>query len=445
MNSYQDAVAFLMERLPMFSRVGQEAIKEGLGNIATLCAALDDPHLKFPSVHIAGTNGKGSTSHMIAGALQLAGYKTGLYTSPHLVDLRERIRINGVPVSEEFVVRFVERTKDLITNIQPSYFELNVAMAFTAFAEEGVDIAVIETGLGGRLDSTNIITPLLSVITNIGLDHTQILGDTLELIAKEKAGIIKEKVPVVVGVTQPETEQVFFLAALNKHTSVVYADSIWELVKVKQDGDFQYYKAIHTGEQKIYDLRTDLLGSFQSHNIKTTLTACSLLHQAGWKLPLETVFASLSEVKKRTGLRGRWERFQKMPDIILDVAHNPDGMEYLAANLQALQENHVSENRPELHIVCGFVKDKDVDKALEFFPKEATFYFTQANVPRAMPHDELYAIGGNKGLEGSSYPTVAEAVAAAVSKAGKDDIILITGSFFIVGEALAVLEGKKVS
>lgn len=445
MSAYQDAVAFLMERLPMFSRVGQEAIKEGLGNIATLCAALDDPHLKFPSVHIAGTNGKGSTSHMIAGALQLAGYKTGLYTSPHLVDLRERIRINGVPVSEEFIVRFVERTKDLITDIQPSYFELNVAMAFTAFAEEGVDIAVIETGLGGRLDSTNIITPLLSVITNIGLDHTQILGDTLELIAKEKAGIIKEKVPVVVGVTQPETEQVFFLAALNKHTSVVYADSIWELVKVKQDGDFQYYKAIHTGEQKIYDLRTDLLGSFQSHNIKTTLTACSLLHQAGWKLPLETVITSLSEVKERTGLRGRWERFQKMPDIILDVAHNPDGIEYLAANLQALQENHVSENKPELHIVCGFVKDKDVDMALEFFPKEATFYFTQANVPRAMPHDELYAIGRNKGFEGTSYPTVAEAVAAAVSKAGKDDIILITGSFFIVGEALAVLEEKKIS
>jgi dihydrofolate synthase/folylpolyglutamate synthase len=230
-NAYKETIDYLNTTLPMFTKVGQGAIKEGLGNIIKLCAALGDPQLKFPSVHIAGTNGKGSTSHMIAGALQHAGYKTGLYTSPHLVDLRERVRINGEPVSEQFIIDFANLTKDLVKDIEPSYFELNVAMAFYAFAQEKVDVAVIETGLGGRLDSTNIITPVISVITNIGLDHTQILGDTLPLIAAEKAGIIKERIPAVIGETHPETEQVFFLNALSKHTTVLYADSIWDMVR----------------------------------------------------------------------------------------------------------------------------------------------------------------------------------------------------------------------
>jgi dihydrofolate synthase/folylpolyglutamate synthase len=427
----------------MFSKVGQSAIKKGLDNIIKLCEALGNPQLRFPTIHIAGTNGKGSTSHMIAGALQQAGYRTGLYTSPHLVDLRERVRINGVPVSEQFVIDFVAQTKQLVKEIEPSYFELNVAMAFLAFAEEKVDVAVIETGLGGRLDSTNIILPVLSVITNIGLDHTQILGDTRALIAEEKAGIIKEKVPVVIGETHPETEQVFFLNALSKQATVLFADSIWEMVRTGQDMDFQHYKAIHKGEQKMYDLKTDLMGDFQMHNIKTVLTACAVLQQLGWNLPFETVVESLAAVKQNTGLRGRWEIMQRNPFIIFDVAHNPDGMEYLKGNLDNLKQ--LNNSTATLHVVCGFVSDKDVRTAFSYFPKDASYYFTQANVPRAMPYEELYSIGKEMLLNGSAYETVKDALAAARSNAGTNDIILVTGSFFIVGEAIAVMEDRIMS
>ncbi|WP_232831790.1 bifunctional folylpolyglutamate synthase/dihydrofolate synthase [Taibaiella helva] len=443
MPTYRETVALLTERLPMFSRIGQQAIKSGLDNIIELCAALDQPQQKFPAIHIAGTNGKGSTSHMIAAALQQAGYRTGLYTSPHLVDLRERIRINGIPVSESFVISFVEKMRPLFDSIEPSYFELNVAMAFAAFAEEKVDVAVVETGLGGRLDSTNILDPVLSVITNIGLDHTQILGDTLPQIAREKAGIIKEKVPVVVGETQAETEQVFFLAALNKHTSVVYADSLWDLVRVKQDADYQYYKAIHKGEQKMYDLKTDLLGSYQAHNIKTVLASCDLLQQMGWRLDRDQVLKSMEQVKTTTGLRGRWERLRQQPEIVLDVAHNAEGMSFLAANLAALRASGAAV--AGLRIVCGFVRDKDVAQALALFPTDAVYYFTQANVPRAMPFDELASIAEQGQLQGKAYPTVADALAAARDDAGAEDVILITGSFFIVGEAIAILEQRVLS
>jgi dihydrofolate synthase / folylpolyglutamate synthase len=443
MYSYKETVDYLNMTLPMFSKVGQSAIKKGLDNINKLCKALGDPQLRFSAIHIAGTNGKGSTSHMIAGALQQAGYRTGLYTSPHLVDLRERVRINGVPVTEQFVIDFVEKTKQLVKEIEPSYFELNVAMAFFAFAEEKVDVAVIETGLGGRLDSTNIILPVLSVITNIGLDHTQILGDTHALIAEEKAGIIKEKVPVVIGETHPETEQVFFLNALSKQSTVLFADSIWEMVRTGQDMNFQYYKAIHKGEQKMYDLKTDLMGDFQMHNIKTVLTACAVLQQLGWNLPFETVVESLAAVKHNTGLRGRWEIVQHKPFVILDVAHNPDGMEYLKGNLDTLKQ--LDNTAATLHIVCGFVSDKDVRTAFSYFPKDAFYYFTQANVPRAMPHDELYSIGKEMLLDGQAYATVKDALLAARSHAGENDIILVTGSFFIVGEAIAIMEGKIMS
>jgi dihydrofolate synthase/folylpolyglutamate synthase len=438
MNNYQEAIEYLMQRLPMFARVGNEAIKKGLKNITALCKALDDPQNKFPSVHIAGTNGKGSTSHLIAAALQQQGYKTGLYTSPHLVDLRERVRINGVPVPEEFVISFVERTKPLIEEIQPSYFELNVAMAFAAFAAAKVDIAVIETGLGGRLDSTNIITPVLSVITNIGLEHTQILGDTLAEIAGEKAGIIKEHIPVVVGESHEETEPVFFLHALNKHTVIHYADAIWDMVRTGQDHVFQYFKAVHKGDQEIYNVKTDLLGSYQLHNVKTALTACELLNRSGWNLPREKVLESLSSVKSTTGLRGRWDWVQQSPNIILDVAHNPDGMKYLNENLKA------ANIEGKLYIVCGFVSDKDVVSALRLFPQDAVFFFTQANVPRAMPVGQLMEIAEQGRLKGSAYPTVKAAVAAAKAAAGADDTILITGSFFIVGEAMEVLDKDAV-
>lgn len=434
----------MTRRLPMFSRIGQDAIKKGLDNIISLCTALGNPHLKFPSVHIAGTNGKGSTSHMIAGALQHAGYRTGLYTSPHLVDLRERIRIDGIPVTEEFVTGFVAKTMDLWEGIEPSYFELNVAMAFAAFAEAEVDIAVIETGLGGRLDSTNIIEPVLSVITNIGLDHTHILGDTRALIAREKAGIIKEKVPVVVGETHPETEQVFFLSAHSKQTTVVYADSIWDMVSIKQEGGYQYYKAMHRGEQELYDLKTDLLGSFQAHNIKTVLTACQLLEQSGWQLSRSGVIESLSRVKETTGLRGRWEHIRTNPDIILDVAHNPDGMQSLMASLDTLKASREA-TAGSLRIICGFVSDKDVAATLAILPAEAVYYFTQADVPRAMPRETLLEIGHAVQRQGTAWATVGAALDAAQHDAGNGDIILVTGSFFIVGEAIAALENRVMS
>lgn len=438
MSTYEEAIEYLMQRLPMFARVGSEAIKKGLTNIIALCEAMDNPQFKFPSVHIAGTNGKGSTSHLIASALQHQGYKTGLYTSPHLVDLRERVRIDGTPIPEDFVINFVAQVKPLIEQIRPSYFELNVAMAFAAFAAAKVDIAVIETGLGGRLDSTNIITPVLSVITNIGLEHTQILGDTLAEIAGEKAGIIKEQVPVVVGESHEETEPVFFRHALNKHTVIHYADAIWDMVRTGQDHTFQYFKAVHRADQEIYDVKTDLLGSFQLHNVKTALTACELLNRNGWNLPRQQVLESLASVKRTTGLRGRWDWVQQQPNIILDVAHNPDGMKYLNENLAA------AGIQGHLYIVCGFVSDKDVASALRLFPEDARFFFTQANVPRAMPIAQLAEIAEQQGRKGVAYPTVKEALAAARAAATTEDTLLITGSFFIVGEAMEALDKDPV-
>lgn len=439
MATYAQSIDLLMNRLPMFARVGSEAIKKGLHNIIALSEALGQPHQKFKSVHIAGTNGKGSTSHLLAAALQGAGYKTGLYTSPHLVDLRERIRINGEPVSEDFVVRFVDSALPFIDRIKPSYFELNVAMAFQAFAEEGVDIAVVETGLGGRLDSTNILLPELSVITNIGLDHTQILGDTLAEIALEKAGIIKAGVPVVIGETHHETEQVFFLEAHKKKSTILFADTVWELVRTGQDKSQQHFKAINKATQQMYNLDTDLLGNYQAHNFITALAACDALGRQGWRLEPGQVMRSWTQVKKATGLRGRWDWVQDKPSIILDVAHNPPGMSYLLDNLQqveALQEG------AQLHIICGFVKDKDVDKVLQLLPENAHYYFTQAAVPRALPVEDLLRSAGIAGLAGAGFVTVAEALQAAQNKAGEKDILLVTGSFFIVGEAITVLDRK---
>ncbi|MFT4061857.1 MAG: folylpolyglutamate synthase/dihydrofolate synthase family protein [Edaphocola sp.] len=436
-NIYPEALEWLHRKLPMFSNVGQSALKPGLDNIVKLCNLLGNPQNKFPTVHIAGTNGKGSTSHIVAAALQRAGYKTGLYTSPHLVDLRERVRINGAPVTKEFVVEFVNRAIAFLDDIQPSYFELNVAMAFAAFAEAKVDIAVIETGLGGRLDSTNIISPILSVITNIGLDHTQILGDTLAKIAFEKAGIVKHGVPVVVGESQPETEQVFFRKALAENTGIVYADTLWEIVRTQQDMRYQYLKLVDVSGQKMYDAKTDLLGDFQLANIKTGLAACSVLERLGWKTDLAIVIESLASVKSTTGLRGRWEIIPGAPTVILDVAHNPPGLEYLAQNLK----NKIgAEGTVKVHIVCGFVSDKDVPSALAYFPKEATYYFTQAQVPRAMPYTQLAAMANELGYKGGEYAAVEPAFQAAIAAAAADDIVLVTGSFFIVGEAIRAME-----
>jgi dihydrofolate synthase/folylpolyglutamate synthase len=430
---YQQTLDYLYERLPMFSRIGKAALKPDLTNTLKMCAALDNPQGKFKSIHIAGTNGKGSVSHSLAAVMQDSGYKTGLYTSPHLVDFRERIRINGEPVSREWVVNFVSKHKALIEEVQPSFFEITVAMAFAAFAEEGVDIAVIETGLGGRLDSTNVITPLLSIITNISYDHKDLLGNTLAEIAAEKAGIIKPGVPCVIGERHDETERVFFEHSVHKRSTLFYAESLWGMVRVKQTPKYQYYKAVHNARREMYDLHTDLLGNYQQHNIKTVLTAVELLISMGYDLSIPAALHALAHVKETTGLRGRWDWVQAQPPIICDVAHN-------AAGIKEVTEQFMRLEGKSKHIVLGFVSDKDVAGALSLFPKEATYYFCNAQLPRALPAAELKAIADKNGISGNSYTSVADAVMAAQKSLDDDGAMLITGSFFIVGEALHALD-----
>ena len=428
-NEYQQTIDYLYERLPVFSRIGAAALKPNLTNTLKLCAALGDPHTKFKSVHIAGTNGKGSTSHALAAILQDAGYKTGLYTSPHLIDFRERIRINGKEVSKEWIVGFVAQLKETIESINPSFFEVTVAMAFAYFAEEKVDIAIIETGLGGRLDSTNVITPLLSVITNISYDHQNLLGNTLPEIAAEKAGIIKPHVPVVIGEQNDETERIFFEHSVHKQSTLYYAQSLWGMVRVKEDAKYQYYKAVNNGRREIYDLKTDLLGNYQQHNLKTILTAAEIISHYGFKLTTEGTLASLEHIKSTTGLRGRWDWIQEHPAIICDVAHNPAGIKEVMAQWQ----NVVADRK---HIVAGFVKDKDVMEALTLFPKDAIYYFCNAQMPRALPAADLKIMAQKTGLYGEAYNSVADAINTAKEKMYDTDALLVTGSFFIVGAAL---------
>ena len=431
--AYKQTIDYLYEQLPVFSKQGADAIKKDLVNITKLCEALDEPQKKLKTIHIAGTNGKGSTSHMLAAVLQHAGYRVGLYTSPHLIDFQERIRINGEQVSKEWVVNFVEKNGRLIQQVQPSFFEITVAMAFVAFAEQEVDFAVIETGLGGRLDSTNIIEPLLSIITNVSYDHTDILGKTLEEIAFEKAGIIKSKTPVVIGQQHPQTERVFFEQAVHKQSTLYYADAQWDLVRVKADQQYQYFKAIHRARMEMFDLTCDLKGNYQTANIKTVLAAVDILKSSlGLNISKDITTQALSRVKRLTGLRGRWDIIEHQPLIIADVAHNPAGIQEVVAQWQDI-------NAKSKHIVLGFVKDKDVSEALALLPKDCVYYFCQAQMPRAMNMNTLKQLASEKGLEGSVYPTVDEAVKAAREAAGNKGAVLITGSFFIVGEAIEYL------
>lgn len=428
----------MMEQLPMFSKIGDKALNPSLDNIKALVAHLGHPEQKFKSIHIAGTNGKGSTSHILAATFQQAGYKTGLYTSPHLIDIRERIRINGKPIAEHMLTTFINVHMDIILQLKPSYFELNVAMAFWAFAEEAVDIAIIETGLGGTWDSTNIIIPELSVITNISLDHTHILGNTLAQIAGEKAGIIKPGIPAVIGLSQEETEPVFSKVAILNHTSLTYADKIYDAVFINRSAAQQHLKIVDKSSMSILDIHTDLLGHFQAQNIITALAAVQLMEQKGWKVSVAFCIEALQSVKQATGLRGRWDWVQTSPNIILDVAHNPDGIRTITGQLeQAIFKNG------NLHIITGFVADKDVPQVLSLMPQDARYYFTQAHVPRALPASTLAQTASETGLQGTVYPTVAAAVANAIEQALPEDTILITGSFFIVGEALDFLDHQK--
>lgn len=427
--NYQQTLDYLYERLPMFTRVGASAFRKDLHNTIALCEQLGNPQHLFKTVHVAGTNGKGSTSHMLAAVFQQAGYKTGLYTSPHLKDFRERIRINGEMIDQEFIVEFVQQVQPSIEQLDPSFFELTVAMAFQYFALEQVDIAIIEVGLGGRLDSTNIITPELSVITNISYDHMNMLGNTLPEIAGEKAGIIKPNIPVVIAQTQTEVEQVFLDKAKAMEAPITFADQHW----LVQDNDLAkghlHIQLRPQHSEQVWDLKPDLSGQYQVKNIMGVLSAVKVLQQAGWELPDEGVRTALSHVKKLTGLRGRWDVVAHNPLTVFDVGHNEAGIGEIVGQLEHMTYRH-------LHIVTGFVKDKEVSKVLKLFPAAATYYFTRAQIPRALDENELAEMGAAVGLRGKPYPTVQQAFQAAKQHAHEEDVILVCGSFFIVGEAM---------
>jgi len=425
--NYQQTIDYLFSRLPMFSRIGAAAFKKDLTNIQKLSDFLGDPYKKFKSIHIAGTNGKGSVSHMLAAILQTAGYKTGLYTSPHLKDFRERIKIDGEMVSEEFIIDFTERIKTISEEIEPSFFEITVAMAFEYFVEQKIDIAVIETGLGGRFDSTNIITPELSVITNIGWDHMNILGDGLEKIAFEKAGIIKQNIPVIVGEVLPETEQVFSDVAKERMAALSIASDKRQAINWNWK---KHELIVEVAEQdktdhQVYHL--DLPGIYQTKNLITVLETCSHLQQMGWNIEERSIKAGLQETKKLTGLHGRWEVVHLHPLVVLDVAHNEDGIKMLMEQVEVTDHDH-------LHIVLGVVKDKEVEKVLTLFPRLANYYFTQADIPRALDAAILKEKANAIGLKGEIYPDVNQAIKAAISKGTRQDLILVCGSVFLVGE-----------
>lgn len=429
--NYSETLSYLYDTLPMFSRLGAAAYKADLGNTITLCELLDNPQRKIKTIHIAGTNGKGSVSHMLAAVLQEAGYTTGLYTSPHLKDFRERIRVNGIPCSEDFVVRFTEKMIPHIESVKPSFFEITVAMAFDYFASYPVDIAIIETGLGGRLDSTNIIHPLVSVITSIGWDHMQLLGNTLEAIAAEKAGIIKQQVPVVVGKMDATLYQVFKNKLVNtsgENSSHLLhlADDYWKILSLQSTNNLQM-EVVESATLHTYHYTLDLPGMYQQNNLPCVLTTIRLLQQMGFAISEAHLEKGLQQVVSSTGLHGRWELIHQQPLVIADVAHNEDGMRWLVKQVAQTQYRH-------LFIIIGMVKDKAVDKVLALLPANASYYFTQASIPRAMPADQLASLANEYNLSGKIVANVNQALEQAMQIAGNNDLILVCGSVFLVGE-----------
>ena len=425
--NYQETIDYLYNTLPMFSRIGAAAIKKDITNTVRLCEALGNPQHKFKSIHIAGTNGKGSTSHMLAAILQTAGYKTGLYTSPHLKDFRERIKVNGMMCEEQFVVDFTKRIQPLINEIEPSFFEITVAMAFEYFVEQKVDIAVIEVGLGGRLDSTNIITPELSVITNIGWDHMNMLGDSLEKIAFEKAGIIKKNIPVVIGEISTASRPVFEKKAKECSAPIIFAQEQKYVADWKYEHHHLIVEVAHQSNDERENYHLDLPGIYQTKNLLTVLETAHQLHLKGWKTDTLTIQKALQQIKKLTGLHGRWEVIQENPVVVLDVGHNEDGIKQIAEQLELSTYDH-------LHIVIGMVKDKEVEKVLALLPHHATYYFTKAQIPRALEAENLKHKAESLSLHGNSYSTVNDALQAALTNAEKKDMILVCGSVFVVGE-----------
>jgi len=402
--TYDEAVAYLFSQLPMFHRIGAAAYKPDIGNISQLCQALGNPHLKFPVVHIAGSNGKGSTSHLTASVLMEAGYKVGLFTSPHLKDYRERIRVNGKKIDPSFVANFVEQSKESWKNIEPSFFEITTALAFHYFAQEQVDIAVIEVGMGGRLDSTNIVQPVVTAITSISLDHTQFLGDTLELIAKEKAGIIKENIPVVIGEIPSGARQEIIEIAKRKNAPLTISASL-------------------------LPPKSALEGSYQLFNEKTAFGILLQLQKMNWNISNENIAEGFLRVIENTHLMGRWQVLATEPLTVAEVAHNEEGITFLVEKLKTLSFH-------KLHMVIGMVNDKDHSQVLSLLPKEAEYYFVQADIPRALPKEELQAKASDFMLKGNCYPNVHSGLEAAKAAGSKEDLIVITGSIFTVAEIL---------
>ena len=433
---YAQAVAYLYERLPVFHRIGAKALKPGLGNTKALCAALDNPQHKFRSIHVAGTNGKGSTSHLLASVYQAAGYRVGLYTSPHLKSFTERIRINGQPIADDAVAAFVTQHQGLIEAIEPSFFEVTVALAFDYFARQAVDLAIIEVGLGGRLDSTNVITPELSLITNIGLDHTDILGSTLAEIAAEKAGIIKVGVPVVIGETQPESALVFSKKAADCQAAITFADQLYAVQDAGlQQGRREVIVQHRSDSGLAVDSPTrytlDLAGAYQLRNLPAVLTAVAQL-QAMWPVSAGALASGLSSVVASTGLKGRFQTLQLQPWVVADTAHNQPGMLALLDTIKSLPYQ-------ALHLIIGFVQDKDVAAVLRLLPGDASYYFCQAHTPRSLSAEALAQLAQETGLLGATQPVsvytdVNQAVTAALTRAAPDDLIVITGSTYLVAE-----------
>ncbi|MGE4586450.1 MAG: folylpolyglutamate synthase/dihydrofolate synthase family protein [Mangrovibacterium sp.] len=425
---YSEVLDFLYGQLPMFQRTGAAAYKNTLDNTLALDRMFGHPHRQFKSIHVAGTNGKGSVAHMLASVLQEAGYRVGLYTSPHLVDFRERIRVNGEMISEGEVMRFVEHFLHMnkTRRLEPSFFELTVAMAFDHFKRCRVELAVVEVGLGGRLDSTNIISPELSLITNISVDHTALLGNTVPLIAAEKAGIIKPGVPVVVSETNPESAPVFVRKARETGSPIWFADQHYRAAYVMQTTDglqvFQFLPSCP-------DLKTDLLGSYQRYNLAGVLQGLDILRKQNWKVDREAVYRGLQRVRANTGLRGRWEIAGHRPMVVCDTGHNEGGIRQVVEQLQQTP-------RKRLHVVFGMVSDKEVGKVLRLLPSDAVYYFTRAAIPRALDPVMLQQMARKAGLQGTTYPDVKKAVAEALRRADPADLVFVGGSSFVVADFL---------
>lgn len=428
--NYQETIQWLFSQLPMFQRVGSQAFKKDLGNITALCEHLEQPQKKFKSVHLAGTNGKGSTAHILSAILQTAGYKVGLYTSPHYRDFRERIKINGQYISEQKVIDFVANNQEAFEEIKPSFFEMTVAMAFDYFHKEKVDIAIIETGLGGRLDSTNIITPLLSIITNIGMDHEAMLGDTLPLIAGEKAGIIKANIPVIIGESHPETAPVFIKKADKENAPILFVDEVVEAELVERNIQKARYSIFSESYNlNFQELLFDLTGTYQIHNLKTALLATFFLQKENFVITATHIRTACADVQKISTLLGRWQVLSQSPLTICDSGHNGHGLQYTVNALEEL-------NKEQIHFVFGTVNDKDLTKVFPLLPKAAIYYFCKANIPRGLEATILQNAAKEQGLNGQAYTSVQEAFQAAQAEAGDNDCVFVGGSIFVVGEVV---------